>query len=362
MIKIIKNHIGERYFHPEYGWYEIIGFIRGEKNTAVRIKFDNTGYEYNLQYYQAKALKVIDRAKWFNDIKNNIFNSKYGPYQIIHDYGYNNKSHYVRIKFLDTGYEYDVGRSQALNGYVKDPTRFLYDRKDIEYISRYYGPFKIIENLGHVNRYRRVIIQFLLTGSIVEARYDDIKKGEVSDPAYKSYFEAREKIGPTPILDVDDYLYTNWIDMRTRCYNKEHHSYRSYGAKGVSMSLDWLNDFNIFKYDVQQLPGWINKYNDPLMFHLDKDFLQHNLPINQRVYSKNTCIWLSTSLNYAIKNHPQALSVNYNCIYGYHNIFFIKFPNPDYYPIGPFYDYEYTFRLAHECYNIIQFNDYPFME
>ena len=128
------------------------------------------------------------------------------------------------------------------------------------------------------------------------------------------------------------------------------------------MSLDWLNDFNIFKYDVQQLPGWINKYNDPLMFHLDKDFLQHNLPINQRVYSKNTCIWLSTSLNYAIKNHPQALSVNYNCIYGYHNIFFIKFPNPDYYPIGPFYDYEYTFRLAHECYNIIQFNDYPFME
>lgn len=42
--------------------------------------------------------------------------------------------------------------------------------------------------------------------------------------------------------------YKLWSNIKARCYNKKHISYRSYGAKGAKMCDRWLNSFEHFVY------------------------------------------------------------------------------------------------------------------
>ena len=41
-------------------------------------------------------------------------------------------------------------------------------------------------------------------------------------------------------------LYGVWQNMKNRCYNKNVRSYKDYGAKGVTVCAEWLNDFGAF--------------------------------------------------------------------------------------------------------------------
>ena len=43
-------------------------------------------------------------------------------------------------------------------------------------------------------------------------------------------------------------LYRKWVSMRSRCYNKNSRDYHWYGAKGVTVCQEWLNDYSAF-YD-----------------------------------------------------------------------------------------------------------------
>lgn len=54
-------------------------------------------------------------------------------------------------------------------------------------------------------------------------------------------------------------LYTIWIDLRRRCYNKKRKNYRFYGAKGIRVCEEWKNNFENFQ-------DWAlkNGYNDTL--------------------------------------------------------------------------------------------------
>ena len=42
-------------------------------------------------------------------------------------------------------------------------------------------------------------------------------------------------------------LYRVWDKIKQRCYNKNHDSYKDYGARGILMHNEWINDFCIFR-------------------------------------------------------------------------------------------------------------------
>lgn len=42
-------------------------------------------------------------------------------------------------------------------------------------------------------------------------------------------------------------LYRVWLGMRERCYYPKSNSYKSYGARGIAVCDEWLNDFGAFK-------------------------------------------------------------------------------------------------------------------
>lgn len=41
-------------------------------------------------------------------------------------------------------------------------------------------------------------------------------------------------------------LYETWRGIKQRCFNKKHSNYAHYGAKGVSVNPEWVNDFDSF--------------------------------------------------------------------------------------------------------------------
>lgn len=80
-------------------------------------------------------------------------------------------------------------------------------------------------------------------------------------------------------------LKSTWREMLRRCYHEPCKSHKSYGAKGVHVSPEWLL-FDNFYRDAIRLPGWEMKMEYPDDMSLDKDIKQAS-----NRYSKETCIW-----------------------------------------------------------------------
>jgi hypothetical protein len=78
--------------------------------------------------------------------------------------------------------------------------------------------------------------------------------------------------------------------IKNRCYNKKNGDYKWYGAKGVTMCDEWLNDYQSF-YD------WsiANGHDDGL--ELDKDIICERDNIFPKIYSPETCMWVTKSIN-----------------------------------------------------------------
>lgn len=333
-------HTGEIYDTNKCGKIIIIednGIFNNNNQRIVKIKYLDTGYECNAIYkniihnYNGK-----DPLRFMYEVSNKIFSSNnYGNYKII---DYDGKD-LVKIHFIDTGYEYIVRKDSAINGTVKDPSRFMYNNKNKIFNSKYYGEVIIISEADYdINdidhRHKKVNIKFLNTGSVVTVRYEDLIKGNIKDPTFKNAQEASKILGCQSMINIKDHLFDIWKCMMDRCTNINSLAYKSYGAKGVKISNAWY-DFNNFFYDAQRLPGWEYKLKNPLYFQLDKDLLQIELPHNKLIYGRNTCIWLDNKNNLAITNGETV--IKYNNIYCINNIYFVKSSLPVYFSYGPYF-------------------------
>ena len=78
--------------------------------------------------------------------------------------------------------------------------------------------------------------------------------------------------------------------MLSRCYNKNNQYYRLYGGAGVTVDNRWHNFYNFYN-DIQTLDGWNKDDFLNKKITLDKDKLQQKS--DKKVYSKDTCCWLS---------------------------------------------------------------------
>lgn len=49
-------------------------------------------------------------------------------------------------------------------------------------------------------------------------------------------------------------IYTAWINMKDRCYNKNYSYYSYYGGRGIRVCDEWVNSFQTFFRDMS--PTW----------------------------------------------------------------------------------------------------------
>lgn len=179
------------------------------------------------------------------------------------------------------------------------------------YDSKNYGKFKILNEMhvGIVNnqylKRRYFKIQFLNTGFVTYVEYEAMRHGAVKDysvPIVANIGYVGNLCFEDAVSDIYHHdLYVVWNDMINRCYNVSKTSYDKYGGIGVRVDPDW-HCFANFYHDAINLPGYHNKLMYPEIYQLDKDYLQLNIPKYNRVYSKDTCIWISCFDNTALMN------------------------------------------------------------
>ncbi len=94
-------------------------------------------------------------------------------------------------------------------------------------------------------------------------------------------------------------LFSIWNNIRDRCHNKnlnnKNQKYIYYRDKGVTLCDEWIDDFISFR-------NWslLNGYKDSL--DIDKDILCDKLNISPKIYSPDTCMWITPLENTKHRN------------------------------------------------------------
>lgn len=147
-----------------------------------------------------------------------------------------------------------------------------------------FGEIQILE----YRNYKEILVKFTNTGTTTLCRGDHIKHGRCRDKFAPTLY-GRGVVGDnvTKIDGVTTKLYNLWGGMLERCYSDTFHKkYPSY--IDCYVSDEWLH-LDKFK------PWFYGNYKEG--FELDKDLLVEG----NKVYSKETCIFVPKSLNNLIK-------------------------------------------------------------
>ena len=153
-------------------------------------------------------------------------------------------------------------------------------------------------------------IKFFDTGGEIDVRGSRIPSGQIKDP-YRPIIFGVACHGVVPNDIMTKFAYKIWYNIIRRIFDPTDSSYYIYGAKGVSISRSWLCFENFLK-DLPYLPGYELWLQDHTKYKLDKDKLQFHLPYNQRVYSKETCCFISVSENRVFTSQSLNCSSPYN--------------------------------------------------
>lgn len=183
-----------------------------------------------------------------------------------------------------------------------------------KYIDGYIGQTNNGSEYIIINRINDVItIKFLETGYITETTVPALITGCIKDRLKPSVCG----VGYLGNCDVSYYNkeYTLWKGIIERCYNTKRQDYTTYGLLGVTVCDRW-KCFSNFLTDMPSIEGY-DKYrfmNNEL--DLDKDIKQKNIPISQKIYSPETCMFVDKHINRATTTRKPTQNVNIISIKG----------------------------------------------
>jgi thymidylate synthase len=136
----------------------------------------------------------------------------------------------------------------------------------------------------------------------VGVRYDQAVKGATKN-TFKPIVCGVGFLGNASMKD-NRKLYITWQRMLERCYDKRHPAYKTYGGAGIRVQGRW-HCFENFLEDVIKLPNWELKKNNWDGFCLDKDYY------GGQIYSKDSCVWLSTQEQQIYRANNRPFSVKF---------------------------------------------------
>ena len=312
------------------GLFKIIPPIDRHISGKVSIEFLSTGSKLTVTQCAVKNGLIKDPDIWKVLIGKIYKTNTSGKLQIISLHSKVNGMYRFNVRFLDSGYETDAAINKILIGKVADHSKFRSPEPGEIFTSNQYGEFVIVKYIGKIAHDREYKIRFLNTGYERNAALSNIYHGEVKDPTgyvekspNKLQEERRKNTFSMHKWKRDPYkitvcgvgylgetyydfmmndstlyekLYKRWRLMLRRCYNENDSGYHNYGEIGISVDKRWYNLSNYLN-DVVTLPGFDRDMVVTGELQLDKDKLQKDRDPSEKVYSKDTCCWLTTKEN-----------------------------------------------------------------
>lgn len=211
------------------------------------------------------------------------------------------------VRFLNTGFEREVAMANLTAGKCRDYTitERVYSETTYPYElieSNSSGPFIVLEKTS-----KGCIVQFIETGYTKKALWENAKIGKVGDP-YSTSVHGHGYLGEYEHLPYWKQAKQLWQNMLKRCYCAS--DPRGYYGKGVSVETRWLCFAN-FLEDISSIENfelWLTGQKDSLeKYNLDKDYLYKD----NKVYSKETCIFLPESLNKSMTSRTNKWAGHY---------------------------------------------------
>ena len=143
------------------------------------------------------------------------------------------------------------------------------------------------------------------------ASHQILPSGFSRETAHGYIWEWKDKIVPPRILkntidktEEEIILYRRWTGIKARCYNKNDTTYYLYGAVGTTMCKEWLENFNSFK-------DWALENGFKKKLEIDKDILCEKLGVYPKIYSPETCKWVTKKENMAQQERENTSKVVY---------------------------------------------------
>lgn len=156
--------------------------------------------------------------------------------------------------------------------------------------------YRVVEFISSDSKNRYYKVKFDKTGYELVTTKSAIKRCAIKDPYQPSVANVGYVGEMHNQATTQGYIYRIWHNMINRCYLPTSKEFPRYGALGVTVDERWHN-FSNFYHDFSKVEGYDEELVKNKKLFLDKDKKQIHLPKEQRVYSLETCIFISAHEN-----------------------------------------------------------------
>lgn len=125
-----------------------------------------------------------------------------------------------------------------------------------------YGKLTAIRNTGKKNTNGCYIWEFACDcGNHTEREIGNLRHKPDSAQCQECTFKQTGDRNRTHGTPKNDKVYKTWLKIKERCFNINDKSYSNYGAKGITMQEDWVDDFVKFRDYIGRPPDDGKKYS-----------------------------------------------------------------------------------------------------
>lgn len=159
-----------------------------------------------------------------------------------------------------------------------------------------FGDLEPVEYLGERFIYgtkRHFFKCLCICGKIVELNYNKLQTGNNTSCGCIKDAKTSARMKTHGLSQTPEFQ--TWSSLKARCYNENNQDYPTYGAKGIRVSSEWLENFATFYEDMGPRPT-------------KKHTIERLDPYKD--YSKDNCIWTDDNSRQAFNKKLKSTNIS----------------------------------------------------